>query len=120
MRKSSVSGGIGTISSRLYAEGPIKRNKSSYLIGGRVSYCNWLIKATDNIDLQNSSANFYDVTAKVFQTINKNNFLTVSIYNSYDAFNLATDSVFSWGIKTTHLNGITSIRKNSFLSQRCE
>jgi hypothetical protein len=95
--KSSVSGGFGTISSRLSAEGPLKRNKSSYVIGGRVSYCNWLVKATDDIRLQKSSANFYDVTAKVFQTINKNNFLTFSIYNSYDAFSLATDSVFSWG-----------------------
>lgn len=95
--KHTVTGGIGTISSRLAAEGPIVRNKSSYLIGGRISYCNWLVKATDNIQLKNSAANFYDITGKIFQTINENNFLTFSAYNSYDAFSLASDSVFSWG-----------------------
>lgn len=95
--KHSVSGGVGLISSRLAVEGPILRNRSSYLIGGRISYCNWLVKATDNISLKNSAAKFRDFTGKIFHTINDNNYLTLSAYNSYDDFKLATDSVFSWG-----------------------
>ncbi|MBL6449780.1 TonB-dependent receptor [Fulvivirga sp. 29W222] len=94
--KHKVSGGVGLVSSRLTVEGPIKRSKSSYLLGGRISYSNWLLKATDDIQLQNSSAEFYDVTAKVFQTINENNFITVSGYRSSDGFQLASDSTFSW------------------------
>jgi outer membrane receptor protein involved in Fe transport len=95
--KTKVSGGVGLVSSRLAVEGPIVKNRSSYMLGGRVSYCNWLIKSTDDIQLRNSSANFHDITAKIFHTINDNNFLTLSAYNSYDAFSLATDSTFSWG-----------------------
>jgi hypothetical protein len=95
--KHTVTGGVGLISSRLAIEGPIKRNMSSYIIGGRISYCNWLVNATDNIKLKNSSAKFNDITGRFFQTIGEKDFLTFSIYNSYDAFSLATDSVFSWG-----------------------
>ncbi len=91
-----VSGGVGLVSSRLTLEGPIVKGKSSYIVGGRVSYSDWLLKATDNLVLNQSSAQFYDVTAKLFQTINEKNFLTFSLYNSYDDFNLASDSVFSW------------------------
>lgn len=95
--KTKITGGVGLVSSRLSVEGPIIKNRTSYLIGGRLSYCNWLVKSTDDIQLKNSSANFRDVTGKVFHTINTNNFVTLSLYNSYDAFTLATDSTFSWG-----------------------
>ncbi|HZI24790.1 MAG TPA: TonB-dependent receptor [Chryseolinea sp.] len=95
--KTKVTGGVGLVSSRLSIEGPIVKNKSSYLLGGRISYCNWLVKSTDDIRLKNSSANFRDVTGKIFHTINANNFITLSAYNSFDAFTLATDSTFSWG-----------------------
>lgn len=95
-----VSGGVGLASSRLTAEGPLLRNRSSYLVGARISYANWLLHSTNNISLQNSAANFYDITGKIFHTINEKNFLTFSGYHSYDDFKLATDSVFSW--KTTN------------------
>lgn len=93
----TVSGGVGLISSRLTLEGPIARNKSSYLLGGRISHTNWLVRKSDNIALRSSAANFRDVTGKIFHTINENNYLTLSGYSSYDDFKLATDSVFSWG-----------------------
>jgi hypothetical protein len=94
--KHTVSGGIGLVSSRLTLEGPIVKNKSSYLIGGRVSYANWLLHANDNIALKNSAAKFRDLTAKIFHTFNQRNYLTVSFYNSYDDFKFATDSIFGW------------------------
>lgn len=95
--KHTITGGVGLVSSRLSFEGPIVREKSSYLVGGRVSYPNWLINSTNNIQLENSEAQFYDFTAKLFHTINANNFISISAYNSYDDFKLATDSTFSWG-----------------------
>jgi hypothetical protein len=110
--KHAITGGVGTISSRLAVEGPLVRNKSSYMIGGRISYCNWLIQATDNIQLKSSEANFYDVTAKIFHTFNENNFLTLTAYKSYDAFSLATDSVFSWGTDNLSLKWDHTFRDN--------
>lgn len=98
----SVKGGVGLISSRLSLEGPIIKNKASYLIGGRGSYTDWLLKATNNLQLVNSTANFYDGTARLFFQLNDNNVLSFSGYNSYDDFSLASDSTISWG--TTNLS----------------
>jgi hypothetical protein len=95
--KHTVTGGIGLVSSRLAVEGPIVKNKSSYMLGGRISYASWLVNATENIQLKNSSAKFNDITAKFFHTLNENNILTASVYRSYDDFKFATDSIFSWG-----------------------
>lgn len=95
--KHSVSGGVGLVSSRLAAEGPIIRNKLSYVVGGRISYANWLVHATDDIQLKNSSAKFNDFTTKILYKPNDNNIVTVSFYRGYDDFRFATDSIFSWG-----------------------
>ena len=95
--KHTIKGSAGLISSRLSIEGPIVKGKTSYLVGGRISYANWLITATDNIQLRSSSADFHDVTARVFHTINDNNLVTLSFYRSEDSFKFATDSIFSWG-----------------------
>lgn len=114
--KHSVSAGVGLISSRLSLEGPILKNRSSYIIGGRFSYCNWLVRATDNISLKNSAAGFRDLTAKVFHTVNEKNFLTFSAYNSYDDFKLATDSVFSWGTTNFSMKWDHTFNEKTFSS----
>ena len=93
----TIKGSVGLISSRLSVEGPIAKGKTSYLVGGRISYANWLVNATDNIQLRSSSADFNDITARVFHTINENNLVTLSFYRSEDSFKLATDLIFSWG-----------------------
>ena len=112
--KHTLSGGLGLISSRLTVEGPIVRNRSSYLLGGRFSYVNWLVQATDNISLQNSSADFRDFTGKIFHTINENNYVTLSGYHSADDFQLATDSIFSWSTTNFSLKWDHTFRENSF------
>ncbi|WP_224997631.1 TonB-dependent receptor [Cesiribacter sp. SM1] len=96
LARHQVKGGIGLISSRLSVEGPILKNKASYIIGGRISYSNWLLKATDDIQLMNSSAKFHDITARTFYQINPNNSISLSGYRSYDDFRLASDSTISW------------------------
>jgi hypothetical protein len=98
-----VSAGIGMISSRLAIEGPLVKGKgASYVIGGRLSYTNWLLKATNVKTLENSAANFYDLTAKVSIPIGSKDFITATVYNSYDYFRLLSDSTFDWG--TTNLS----------------
>jgi len=99
----SISGGIGLISSRLSVEGPIKKNKTTYLVGGRISYSNWLIHSLNDIQLKNSSANFYDVTGKIIHHANPSNFLTATAYYSYDDFNFGNDSTFSWATTNVSL-----------------
>lgn len=111
----TVSGGVGMVSSRLAVEGPIVKGKVSYNIGGRISYTDWLLKATNNIDLVDNSAKFYDITGKIFFDINKNNSVALTAYNSNDRFKLDNDSTFSWSttnfsLKWDHVfkNGLAS------------
>lgn len=91
-----ITGGVGLISSRLGIEGPIKKGKTSFQVGGRAAYPNWLIHSLNNIQLNNSSSNFYDVTGKLFHLFNNDNFIDLTGYQSFDSFNFGNDSTYTW------------------------
>jgi hypothetical protein len=78
-------GGIGVISSRIMAEGPIQKEKSSFLIAGRASYAHLFLKLSDN----KNSAYFYDLNTKLNFDLNENNKLTFSGYFGRDIFSFA-------------------------------
>ena len=56
-----MNGGIGLISSRILAEGPLVKDKGSFLIGGRSSYAHLFLKLANNPN----SAYFYDLNTKL-------------------------------------------------------
>jgi hypothetical protein len=95
-KKYQVKGGIGLVSSRLMVEGPIKEDKTSFIIGGRASYSDWLLRALKNPELYQSSASFYDGNFKLNHIHNKNNKFELSAYISNDQFTFASDTTFSW------------------------
>ena len=82
--KFSMNGGIGLISSRLLAEGPIVKDKSSFIVAGRGSYAHLFLKLTDNKNV----AYFYDLNTKINYKINNNNNLYLSGYFGRDIFSL--------------------------------
>ena len=79
-----MNGGIGLISSRLLAEGPIAKGRSSFLIGGRASYAHLFLKLTNN----DNSAYFYDLNTKLSYKLNDDNNLYLSGYFGRDLFNI--------------------------------
>ncbi|OXS19083.1 hypothetical protein CGU36_27085, partial [Pseudomonas fluorescens] len=80
----SGTGGIGLVASRLLLEGPIKKDKSSFLIGGRSSYAHLFLPLFD-ID---NKAYFYDLNAKLSFNLNDKNRLYFSSYFGRDVFNV--------------------------------
>lgn len=76
-------GNIGLISTQLGISGPIQKEKSSFLISGRMSRLKWFFKQQFN-DLE--QFRFYDLTAKVNNQINDRNRLFASFYTSADNF----------------------------------
>jgi hypothetical protein len=60
----SVSGGIGLIASRLNIEGPIQKNRSSFLLSGRRTYADLFLKLLGDSSLRSTRLNFYDLNAK--------------------------------------------------------
>ncbi|GMQ30690.1 TonB-dependent receptor [Algoriphagus confluentis] len=109
-KKYQVKGGLGTIFSRLAIEGPIQKDKSSFLIAGRRSYADILAKPfTDQID-ENTNLYFYDLTAKTNFILNENNRIFFSGYFGKDIFKFDEFQGFDWGnqtatIRWNHLYG---------------
>lgn len=91
-KKFSMMGGISPISGKILIEGPLKKEKSSYLIGYRSSYSNWILKAAKNIDLKNSRAKFYDGVANFSFSLNQNNNIQLFTYFSNDFANISSVS----------------------------
>ncbi len=94
-----INGGIGLITSRLLAEGPIVKDKGSFLVGGRGSYAHLFLKLTDN----KNSAYFYDLNTKLNYKLNKNNSVYLSGYFGRDVFSLSESFVNTYGNSTLNL-----------------
>lgn len=80
-----VNGGIGLISSRLLVQGPIQKEKGSFIIAGRASYAHLFLKLADN----NNSAMFYDINAKLNYRLGANNSIAFSGYLGNDIFDIS-------------------------------
>jgi hypothetical protein len=96
------SAGIGLLTSRVNIEGPIEKDKSSFILGGRSTYSNWLFKLLPD-EYKNSNADFYDVNLLINNQIDKNNTLYFTGYLSNDHFNLNSDTAYGYGNKNISL-----------------
>lgn len=93
-----LTGGIGLISSRLMAEGPIQKTKSSYLLAGRSSYAHLFLKA--NPDTKDNDLRFYDLNTKLNFDIDDRNKLYFSGYFGRDSFNIGGLFINAYGNAT--------------------
>lgn len=94
-----ASGGIGLIASRLLLEGPIIKEKASFLVGGRSSYAHLFLPLFNN----DSKAYFYDLNTKVSYNINKNNKVFLSGYFGRDVFSISDTFSNTFGNATLNL-----------------
>ncbi len=95
-KKITGSGGISPVTSRLMIEGPIIKDRTSFLVAGRSTYSNWLLNLMEDTWLHNSKASFYDASIRIVHEINNNNNLEFSSYLSHDAFNFNYDTLYSY------------------------
>ncbi|WP_298556108.1 TonB-dependent receptor [uncultured Algibacter sp.] len=79
-----MNGGIGIVSSRLLAEGPLKKDKGSFLFGGRSSYAHLFLPLFDI----NNKAYFYDLNTKLSYNLNEKNNIYLSGYFGRDVFKI--------------------------------
>ncbi|WP_228446686.1 TonB-dependent receptor plug domain-containing protein [Chryseobacterium sp. 3008163] len=106
----NVNGGIGLISSRLSVEGPIQKEKSSFIVSGRRTYADVFLKATD--DFKDSKLYFYDLNLKANYQINENNRLYISGYFGRDVLGLGNTFSTDWG------NTTATLRWNSIINSK--
>ena len=92
----SGNGGISPVTAQLLLEGPIIRGKSSFLIGGRSTYSDWILREIDDPDIQNSNAAFYDINVRFNWEINPNNTIDLAGYYSKDKFTLSSETSYKY------------------------
>lgn len=85
-RKYKATGGIGPISTKLSIEGPIKKEKTSFISGFRSSYSDWILNYINIPEVKRSSAFFYDFNGRLTHKFNAKNTLVLSGYSSEDRF----------------------------------
>lgn len=124
-------GGIGAISSRLTLEGPIVKDKASFMISGRRTYLDVLANLIIQSDPETRdeigylALFFHDLNAKVNWKVNPKHRLYLSCYNGKDKFGLSykdefgsssteTNGNINWGNITTALRWNYAIRPNLF------
>ncbi len=95
-KKFSAIGGISPITGRLVLEGPIIKEKLSFVVGGRSTYSDWLLKRINDPAIRNSSAAFYDLNGKITYAVNEKNNVDVSAYYSNDHFSLNSDTTYHY------------------------
>lgn len=105
-----VSGGIGLISSRLTVEGPIQKEKSSFIISGRRTYADLFARLSS--DFKDVKLYFYDLNAKANFEINEKNKLYLSGYFGKDVLSASGLFGSKWG------NTTGTLRWNSLLSSK--
>ena len=98
-KKLAGSAGLGLLSSKLMLEGPIVKEKSSFLLSGRRSYIDLFLKGNEDV----SKVYFYDVNAKVNWKANNKNRFFLSTYLGRDVQQFNDDGAFDWGNKTASL-----------------
>ena len=108
MKKFHAEGGIGLISSRLTLEGPIKKDKGSFMISGRRTYIDVLTKPFITGKLAGSGYYFYDVNLKANYKLGEKDRVYLSGYFGLDKFNFNSPNGdfhanIPWGNKTATL-----------------
>lgn len=109
-KRYNVSGGIGVIASRLNVEGPIIKDKASFLISGRRTYVDVFLKASDKF--KGNTLYFYDLNAKVNYRINDKNRVFLSGYFGRDKLGLGDQFGIDWG------NATGTMRWNHILTDK--
>lgn len=108
-QKFSGSGGLGLISSRLTLEGPIQKDKSSFIVSGRRTYADIFTRLVNKANEDKVDYNkipdyyFYDLNTKVNFTLGPKDRLYLSGYFGRDVFKFSDQNfnfLFDWGNAT--------------------
>jgi len=99
----TVEGGVGLISSRLKVEGPIVKDKGSFMISARRTYMDAFLKLSPDSSINSNTLYFYDLNAKANYQIDDKNTLYLSGYFGRDKLGLSDTFGFNWGNATVTL-----------------
>ncbi len=112
----SVFGGVGPISSKIFIEGPLKKNRTSLFVGSRFTYSDWVLKLVRDPNLKSSRAGFYDFNFKIAHRFNSKSSIQFSSYASKDDFNYAKEFGYGWQTQSHVLSYTNQLKPNLLLT----
>lgn len=89
------SAGIGPVTSRVHLEGPLVKNRTSFIMGARTTYANWLLDLLPD-EYKNSSASFQDINLSISHMMDSSNSIYLNTYFSNDKFSLGDDTTYGY------------------------
>lgn len=98
--KYHTSGSIGLISSKLNVEGPIVKEKGSFMLSGRRTYADLFLKLAPDKDLRSKQLYFYDLNVKSSYMINDKNRIFFTGYYGRDKLRFDKNFGMDWGNMT--------------------
>ena len=109
-KKFAGKAGIGLLTSRLMVEGPLIKDKTSFVLGARSTYSSWLLNLLNNDDFKNIKGSFYDLNLNLDHEVNETNIISLTAYHSQDQFKLRSDTLYEYGnqnatLKWRHIFG---------------
>ncbi len=96
----TVDGGLGLISSRIKFEGPVVKDKGSFMISARRTYIDMFLKASSDTTVKGSTIYFYDLNAKFNYHFDEKNAVYLSGYFGKDVLGLKNTFGTDWGNAT--------------------
>lgn len=121
MKKFQVDGGIGLIASRLTVQGPIKKDKASFIVSGRRTYIDLItkpiLKRVEDGAYDGNGYYFYDVNMKFNYRFSDKDRIYVSGYFGRDVF-VFKDNEGSFSANIPWGNQTTTLRWNHLFSDR--
>lgn len=108
----AVSGGVGLISSRINIEGPIVKDKGSFIISARRTYADMFLKISPDTVMRGNTIYFYDLNAKANYKLGKNDRLFLSGYFGRDVLGFGQSFSTDWG------NATGTLRWNHIVSNK--
>jgi hypothetical protein len=110
-KKTGFSGSIGTVSSKLTIEGPLIKDRTTFLVAGRRTYADLFLPFAKDENVRDDKLYFYDLNLKLSHIFNEKNRLYLSGYSGRDVFKNPFSSI-GFGNQTA------SVRWNHLFSQK--
>lgn len=107
-----VSGGLGLISTKLNLEGPLQKDRSSFLLTGRRTYVDMFLKLSKDTAVNSNTLYFYDLNAKLNYQLGEKDRLYLSGYFGKDVMGIGKTFGIEWG------NGTGTLRWNHIFSSK--
>ena len=111
--------GLGLLTSRFHLEGPIQEDRTTFIIGGRTTYSNWIFGLLpEDSAYSGGRASFSDLNASVTHRVNDRNTVQAYAYWSRDSFSFDGDTTFrysnlnaslKWRRTLTPRTGLTAV-----------